>query len=232
MSMQQPLVLVVDDEPAVRDVVCEKLGHHSFKAISAANGKEAFKLIEEASPDLILLDLRLPDIDGMTICQQIRRKSRVPIIMLTAMGEEVNRIVGLELGADEYITKPCSLDELVARVKAVLRRSGPGVGLPETEGKLKVGGLEINAEAAEVVVDGATISLTKTEFTLLKTLAERPGKVFSREELLRAVWGYDQYDTHLVEVHVANLRGKIERDPRRPERVRTVRAFGYKLCAV
>jgi DNA-binding response OmpR family regulator len=232
MSMQQPLVLVVDDEPAVREVVCEKLGHHSFRTISAANGKEAFKLIDEASPDLILLDLRLPDIDGMTICQQIRRKSRVPIIMLTAMGEEVNRIVGLELGADDYITKPCSLDELVARVKAVLRRSGPGGGLPETEGKLKVGGLEINAEAAEVIVDGTTISLTKTEFTLLYTLAERPGKVFSREELLRAVWGYDQYDTHLVEVHVANLRGKIERDPRRPERVRTVRAFGYKLCAI
>jgi two-component system, OmpR family, alkaline phosphatase synthesis response regulator PhoP len=230
--MQQPLVLVVDDEPAVREVVCEKLSHHSFRAISAANGKEAFKLIEEANPDLILLDLRLPDIDGMTICQQIRRKSRIPIIMLTAMGEEVNRIVGLELGADDYITKPCSLDELVARVKAVLRRSGPGVGLPETEGRIKVGGLEINAEAAEVLVDGQPVLLTKTEFTLLKTLAERPGKVFSREELLRAVWGYDQYDTHLVEVHVANLRSKVEKDPRRPERVRTVRAFGYKLCAV
>lgn len=230
--MQQPLVLVVDDEPAVREVVCEKLAHHSFKAISAANGKEAFKLIEEASPDLVLLDLRLPDIDGMTICQQIRRKSRIPIIMLTAMGEEVNRIVGLELGADDYITKPCSLDELVARVKAVLRRSGPGVGLPETDGRIKVGGLEINAEAAEVLVDGEAVFLTKTEFTLLRTLAERPGKVFSREELLRAVWGYDQYDTHLVEVHVANLRSKVEKDPRRPERVRTVRAFGYKLCAV
>jgi len=224
--------LVVDDEPAVREVVCEKLGQHSFKTISAANGKEAFKLIEEANPDLILLDLRLPDIDGMTICQQIRRKSRVPIIMLTAMGEEVNRIVGLELGADDYITKPCSLDELVARVKAVLRRSGPGTGLPEGEGKVKVGGLEINSEAAEVTVDGTPVNLTKTEFTLLQTLAERPGKVFSREELLRAVWGYDQYDTHLVEVHVANLRSKIERDPRRPERVRTVRAFGYKLCAI
>jgi two-component system alkaline phosphatase synthesis response regulator PhoP len=232
MSMQQPLVLVVDDEPAVREVVCEKLNHHSFKAISASNGKEAFKLIEEASPDLILLDLRLPDIDGMTICQQIRRKSRIPIIMLTAMGEEVNRIVGLELGADDYITKPCSLDELVARVKAVLRRSGQGIGLPETDGRIKVGGLEINMEAAEVIVDGEQACLTKTEFTLLKTLAERPGKVFSREELLRAVWGYDQYDTHLVEVHVANLRGKVERDPRKPERVRTVRAFGYKLCAV
>ena len=232
MSMQQPLVLVVDDEPAVREVVCEKLNHHSFKAISASNGKEAFKLIEEASPDLILLDLRLPDIDGMTICQQIRRKSRIPIIMLTAMGEEVNRIVGLELGADDYITKPCSLDELVARVKAVLRRSGPGMGLPEGEGRIKVGGLEINPEAAEVLVDGATVFLTKTEFTLLKTLAERPGKVFSREELLRAVWGYDQYDTHLVEVHIANLRSKVEKDARKPERVRTVRAFGYKLCAV
>lgn len=232
MGTEQPLVLVVDDEPAVREVVCEKLGHHSFKAISAANGKEAFKLIDEASPDLILLDLRLPDIDGMTICQQIRRKSRIPIIMLTAMGEEVNRIVGLELGADDYVTKPCSLDELVARIKAVLRRTGAGIGLPENEEKLRVGGLEINLEAAEVTVDGTPASLTKTEFTLLKTLAERPGKVFSREELLRAVWGYDQYDTHLVEVHIANLRSKVEKDPRKPERVRTVRAFGYKLCAV
>ena len=232
MAAEHPLVLVVDDEPAVREVVCEKLEHHNFKAIGAANGKEAFNLIEEASPDLVLLDLRLPDIDGMTICQQIRRKSRIPIIMLTAMGEEVNRIVGLELGADDYITKPCSLDELVARVKAVLRRSGSTMGLPETGEKIKVGGVEIDTEAAEVTVEGVPAALTKTEFTLLKTLADKPGKVFSREELLRAVWGYDQYDTHLVEVHIANLRAKVERDPRKPERVRTVRAFGYKLCAV
>lgn len=232
MGSEQPLILVVDDEPAVREVVCEKLAHHNFKALSAASGKEAFKLLDEANPDLILLDLRLPDIDGMTICQQIRRKSRVPIIMLTAMGEEVNRIVGLELGADDYITKPCSLDEMVARIKAVLRRSGTGPGLPDSGERLKVGGLEIDLEAAEVVVDGEAASLTKTEFTLLRTLAERPGKVFSREELLRAVWGYDQYDTHLVEVHIANLRSKVERNPRKPERVRTVRAFGYKLCAI
>lgn len=232
MGAEQPLILVVDDEPAVREVVCEKLAHHNFRAIGAASGKEAFKLVDEATPDLVLLDLRLPDIDGMTICQQIRRKSRIPIIMLTAMGEEVNRIVGLELGADDYITKPCSLDELVARIRAVLRRSSAGSGLPEGGERLKVGGLEIDLEAAEVIVDGQPANLTKTEFTLLKTLAERPGKVFSREELLRAVWGYDQYDTHLVEVHVANLRAKVERNPRKPERVRTVRAFGYKLCAI
>lgn len=232
MIPEHPLILVVDDEPTVREVVCEKLEHHGFKTINAENGKEAFKLIEEASPDLIILDLRLPDIDGMTICQQVRRKSRTPIIMLTAMGEEVNRIVGLELGADDYITKPCSLDELVARVKAVLRRSGAGLGLPDSEEKMRVGGLEISLEAAEVMVDGEAAMLTKTEFTLLKTLAERPGKVFSREELLRAVWGYDQYDTHLVEVHIANLRAKVEKNPRKPERIRTVRAFGYKLCAV
>ena len=232
MATDKPLVLVVDDEPAVLEMVCEKLGQHGFKTISAPNGREAFKAIDEASPDLILLDLRLPDIDGMTICQQVRRKSRVPIIMLTAMGDEVNRIVGLELGADDYITKPCSLYELVARVKAVLRRTGNAIGLPEAEEKMRVGGLEIDVEAAEVVVDGTPMSLTKTEFNLLKTLAEKPGKVCSREELLRAVWGYDQYDAHLVEVHIANLRSKVERNPRKPERIRTVRAFGYKLCAV
>ena len=233
MNLEQPLILVVNDEPAVREVVCEKLIHHGYRTLSAENGREAFTLIEEANPDLIILDLRLPDIDGMTICQQVRRKSRIPIIMLTAMGEEVNRIVGLELGADDYIPKPCSLDELVARVKAVLRRVGTTPGLPDEENhKLQVGSLEISVEAAEVRVGGELTELTKTEFSLLKTMAERPGKVFSREELLQAVWGYDQYDTHLVEVHIANLRGKIEKDPRKPERVRTVRAFGYKLCAV
>lgn len=232
MALERPVVLVVDDEEAVREVVCEKLEQHSFKAIGAGSGREAFAILEEISPNLIILDLRLPDIDGMTICQQIRRKSRVPIIMLTAMGEEVNRIVGLELGADDYITKPCSLDELVARVRAVLRRSGNTPGLPDGEEKMKVGGLEIDFEAAEVTVEGKPVSLTRTEFSLLKILAERPGKVFSREELLRAVWGYDQYDTHLVEVHIANLRSKIERNPRKPERVKTVRAFGYKLAAI
>lgn len=232
MSTQQPLILVVDDEATVREVVSEKLKLHNFRVITAATGKEALQLFADTHPDLIILDLRLPDIDGMTICQQIRRKSRVPIIMLTAMGEEINRIVGLEIGADDYVTKPCSLDELLARVKAVLRRSGESLGLPESTEKLKVGGIEIDLEAAEVTVDGEPVNLTKTEFTLLKTMAERPGKVFSREELLRAVWGYDQYDTHLVEVHIANLRNKIERDPKHPERLRTVRAFGYKLRAV
>jgi len=232
MSTQQPLILVVDDEATVREVVSEKLKHHNFRVVTAATGKEALQLFADTHPDLIILDLRLPDIDGMTICQQIRRRSRVPIIMLTAMGEEINRIVGLEIGADDYVTKPCSLDELLARVKAVLRRSLESLGLPESTEKLKVGGIEIDLEAAEVTVDGEPVNLTKTEFTLLKTMAERPGKVFSREELLRAVWGYDQYDTHLVEVHISNLRNKIERDPKHPERLRTVRAFGYKLRAV
>ncbi len=229
METEPRLVLIVDDDPTIREAVTGRLELEGFKAIEASGGQQVFEILEDHSPDLIILDLGLPDLDGVTVCQRIRHKSAVPIIMLTARSEEVNRVVGLEVGADDYVTKPFSFDELVARVKAVLRRVDPSRGIAPPSTILKAGNIEIDTEGHQVTVAGKVVSLTPTEFGLLQALAERPGKVFSHQELLRKVWDYDQYDTHLVEVHIANLRGKIEKDARKPKRVVTVRAVGYKL---
>lgn len=229
MQMEPRLILVIDDEEAIRSAVSSKLQLEGFQTVQAAGGQQAFEMIEQKGPDLIILDLGLPDIDGVTICQRIRHKSAVPIIMLTARAEEVNRIVGLEVGADDYVTKPFSLDELVARVKAVLRRIDPSRGIAPVSPLIEVGELVIDTDGHLVTIGGKEVDLTPTEFGLLRALAESPGRVFSHQELLRKVWDYDQYDTHLVEVHIANLRGKIEENPRKPLRVITVRAVGYKL---
>lgn len=231
MDIQPRLVLMVDDDPMIREAVVGRLELEGFEAIEAGSGQQTFEILEERTPDLIILDLGLPDIDGVTICQRIRHKSGVPIIMLTARSEEINRVVGLEVGADDYVTKPFSFDELVARVKAVLRRVDPSRGIAPLSTILKAGDIEIDTEGHQVTVASKVVALTPTEFGLLQALAEQPGKVFSHQELLRKVWDYDQYDTHLVEVHIANLRGKIEKDPRKPKRVVTVRAVGYKLMA-
>lgn len=229
MQVEPRSILIVDDDKAIRDAVATKLKLEGFDPVKAGNGQEAFEAIEKKDLQLIILDLNLPDIDGVTICQRVRHNSNIPIIMLTARSEEVNRIVGLEVGADDYVTKPFSLDELVARVKAVLRRADPGAALARGQTSIQAGDLHIDIEGHEATVAGEIVSLTPTEFSLLTTLAERPGKVFSHTELLQKVWDYDQYDTHLVEVHIANLRGKIEEDPSNPERIVTVRSVGYKL---
>jgi len=228
MDVERRLVLMVDDDP-IREAVVARLELDGFEAIEAGSGQQTFEILETRTPDLIILDLGLPDIDGVTICQRIRHKSGVPIIMLTARAEEVNRVVGLEVGADDYVTKPFSFDELVARVKAVLRRVDPSRGIAPPSPILKAGDIEIDTEGHQVTIAGKTVELTPTEFGLLQALAEQPGKVFSHQELLRKVWDYDQYDTHLVEVHIANLRGKIEKDARKPKRIVTVRAVGYRL---
>lgn len=229
MEKVSPLVMVVDDDDDIREVVATKLKMEGFEAIAVSTGQQTFETLETKSPHLIILDLGLPDIDGVTVCQRIRSRSAEPIIILTARAEEVNRIVGLEIGADDYVTKPFSLDELMARIKAVLRRVDPSRGFAPTNAVLQVGDITIDTEGHEVTVARRRMELTPTEFGLLRTLAEKPGRVFSHQELLQRVWDYDQYDTHLVEVHIANLRRKIEKNPRKPQRVMTVRGVGYKL---
>ncbi len=231
MSTEPPLVVIVDDDAAIAKAVAAKLELEGFETSYVLSGGKLFELLETSDPALIILDLGLPDIDGVTICQRIRHTSAVPIIMLTARAEEVNRIVGLEVGADDYVTKPFSLDELVARVKAVLRRVQPSRGIAPVSAVLEVGDITIDPDGHQVTIAGKVIDLTPTEFGLLQALAESPGRVFSHRELLQKVWDYDQYDTHLVEVHIANLRAKIEKNPRKPRRVVTVRSVGYKLVS-
>ncbi len=229
MQVESLLVVIVDDDAAIAKAVAAKLELEGFETKYVLSGQEFFEIMETCQPHLIILDLGLPDIDGVTICQRIRHTSAVPIIMLTARAEEVNRIVGLEVGADDYVTKPFSLDELAARVKAVLRRVDPSRGIAPPSPVLEVGDITIDTEGHQVTIAGKVVDLTPTEFGLLCALAESPGRVFNHRELLQKVWDYDQYDTHLVEVHIANLRSKIEKNPRKPQRVVTVRAVGYKL---
>ena len=178
----------------------------------------------------MILDLRLPDIEGTTVCQQVRQRSSLPIIMLTAKSDEADRILGLELGADDYITKPFSPRELVARVKAVLRRVGPGAEMSDNK-LLNGAGVLLNLDTREVTVNDQSVDLTPTQMRLLQVLMEQPGRVFSTDELLDLVWDYEQYDPHLVETHISNLRNRIEDDPKDPQRIITVRSFGYKFVA-
>jgi len=226
-------VLIVDDDQMLRDAVQRKLEGEQFKTITAATGGEALELLNRSdapTPDLVLLDIMLPDIEGTSVCQQIRQKSSVPIIMLTARNEEADRILGLELGADDYITKPFSPREMVARVKAVLRRVGPGATLAQKR-VLEGAGVVLDLDSREVTVNDESVDLTPTQMRLLQVLMEQPGRVFSTDELLESVWDYRQYDPHLVETHISNLRNRIEEDPKNPQRIITVRSFGYKFVA-
>ena len=218
-------VLVVDDEPAVRDVVVRYLEREGYRALEAADGERARSLLEEESPNLVILDLMLPGIDGLSLCAWIRERSELPVIMITALGEESDRLAGLEVGADDYLTKPFSPRELVARVKAVLRRSAP----PPAAQCIELGELVIDAARREARRCGAPLRLTTLEFDLLWFLAEHPNRVFSRDELMREVWGYtSELDTGTVTVHVRRLREKIEDDPARPRHLETVWGSGYR----
>jgi DNA-binding response OmpR family regulator len=219
-------VLVVDDEPIVREVVAEYLRRDGYRALEAADGSAARALIESDPPALIVLDLMLPGIDGLELCRWIRGRSGTPVIMLTARGEEADRIVGLDLGADDYVVKPFSPRELVARVRTVLRRSPATL----SRRRLAIGGFDIDEGAREVRRDGAPIRLTAKEFDLLWFLAGNPRLVFSRGQLMDRVWGYDAgFDTGTVTVHVRRLREKIERDPSQPRHVETVWGVGYRF---
>ena len=220
-------VLVVDDEESVRDLISMYFGKEGFQVSLAKDGREALRLNGEQHPDLVILDLMLPGLDGREVCRQIRATSRVPIIMLTARGEEIDRIVGLELGADDYVVKPFSPRELVARAKAVLRR---GVTGPDEAEILTFPGLRIDRVQHRVEVDAEEVHLTPTEFRLLWCLASQPGRVFSRAELLDRIWGYDsESDARTVDVHVKRLRQKTRASQSRAFQISTVWGMGYKF---
>jgi len=218
-------VLVVDDEPIVRDVVVRYLERDGFRTLTAADGDAAMALIEEREPSLVVLDVMLPD--GLSLCRWIRGRSSLPVILLTARGEEADRIVGLELGADDYVTKPFSPRELAARVRSVLRRSNGAAPPRET---IAFGEIELDGVSREARRAGSPIQLTAKEFELLWFLASHPRHVFSRDQLMARVWGYEAaVDTGTVTVHVRRLREKIESDPGRPQHMHTVWGVGYRL---
>ena len=222
-------VLVVDDEPIVREVVVRYLEREGYRTLEAADGNRARQLLEQEAPSLVVLDLMLPGTDGLALCRWIRSRSDLPVIMLTARGEEADRIVGLELGADDYVTKPFSPRELAARVRTVLRRSAPAA---PTDERLELDGLEIDASSREVRKGDELLQLTAKEFDLLWFLARHPRRVFSREQLMDRVWGYEAaLDTGTVTVHVRRLREKIEDDPSKPRFLQTVWGAGYRFDA-
>jgi DNA-binding response OmpR family regulator len=222
-----PTVLVVDDEPIVRDVVVRYLEQAGFETVEADDGDRARHLLAEHTPDLIVLDVMLPGTDGLALCSWIRGRSAVPVILLTARGAEEDRIVGLELGADDYVTKPFSPRELISRVRAVLRR----VEAPSTpRERIAFGELQVDAEKREVRRAGQELRLTAKEFDLLWLLATHPRKVFARDELMRRIWGYETaFDTGTVTVHVRRLREKIEETPSAPRHLQTVWGVGYRF---
>jgi DNA-binding response OmpR family regulator len=219
-------VLLVEDDASIREIATLGLEQAGFRVTSTGDGRDALVHFRRSPFDLVVLDVMLPSLDGLEVCREIRRESQTPIVMLSARSELPDIVVGLELGADDYVTKPFELPELVARMKAVLRRSAPG----PAGGVIAVNDLEIDPGAFSVRRRGEDIALTATEFRLLLELARRPKQVFTRELLLELVWNYDYLgDSRLVDVAVQRLRSKIEDDPRQPKLIRTVRGVGYRL---
>ena len=222
-------VLVVEDEPKILDVVRDYLVDAGFSVTTAADRPAALVSARAVAPDLVVLDLGLPGLDGIDVARELHRRSQVPIIMLTARGAEVDRVLGLELGADDYLVKPFSPRELVARVRAVLRRSGdPGTG--DDSGPIRVGDVAVDPLRRTVAVAGRAVDLTATEFDLLAHLARQPGRVFTRSQLLDAIHGVaiESYD-RAIDAHVKNIRRKLEPDPHRPRYVLTVHGVGYRF---
>jgi len=223
-------ILVVDDEPTILDSVGFTLEREGFEVLSARDGSEALQLARERSPDVIVLDVMLPGLSGREVCRQLRAEGDVPILMLSARGGEVDRVLGLELGADDYVTKPFSLAELVSRVRALLRRRELDRSRRDV---LRAGDVELDLSQHEVRVDGERVHLTPSEFRLLTLLATSPGRAFSRGELARYLWETDYTGgERAVDAHIVNLRRKLEHDPARPERLVTVRGVGYALAGV
>ena len=227
-------VLVVDDEQSLLSLLKGYLEREGFEVLTARDGEVALALARDAQPDLVVLDLMLPGLDGVEVCRRLRQFSDAYVIMLTARSEEIDKIVGLSVGADDYVTKPFSPRELVARVKAMLRRprGGTAPSADEPGQPLRFGDLVLDLAGHRVLKQDAEIPLTPTEYRLLTTLASAPGWVFTREQLLQKVWGHDYFgDDHVVDVHVASLRRKLEDDASQPRWVRTVRGAGYRFEA-
>jgi DNA-binding response OmpR family regulator len=219
-------ILVVDDEPTLRETLAEALDADGFRVITAADGREALAQFREHRPELVVLDLMLPELSGVEVCRILRQESGVPILMLTAKSSEIDKVLGLELGADDYVTKPFSLRELTARIRALLRRTEQAVA--EGPATVALGDLTVDLAGHRVLRDGAQVALKPKVFELLAFLLRHPGQVFSREQLLENVWGYDYAgETRTVDVHVHWLRTAIEPDPAAPSLIQTVRGVGY-----
>ncbi|HEY7835361.1 MAG TPA: response regulator transcription factor [Ktedonobacterales bacterium] len=224
-------ILIVDDEPTVREVVGQYLALEGYAIVTAADGLEALRLAAASPPDLVILDLMLPGIDGIEVCRRLRAASAVPILMLTARTEDLDKIEGFEAGTDDYITKPFRAREVVMRVRAIMRRL-EAVSAPAmvTEGDLRFGGLVIRSRLHQAERDGQPLDLTAKEFDLLRYLASHPGQVCTRHDLLRDVWNYEYFgDGTTVTVHMRRLREKVEYDPARPSHLRTVWGVGYRF---
>ena len=226
-----PTVLVVEDEESFVEALTVGLKREGFRVQVARDGPEALALFDAVAPDLVLLDVMLPKLSGIDVCRELRTKSRVPIIMVTAKGGEIDTVVGLEVGADDYVTKPYRIRELVARMRAVLRRT-PKVTVPVGgEEPLQVGDVAVDPERHEVTIRGEPVALPLKEFELLALLLENAGRVLTRETLIDRVWGSDYVgDTKTLDVHIKRLRSKVEADPAHPDRIVTIRGLGYKFA--
>jgi len=221
-------ILVVEDDPAILRGLTDNLTFDSYDVLAASDGETGYRLIQERKPDLIILDLMLPKLSGYELCRKVRNDgSTTPILMLTARGEEADRVLGLDLGADDYVTKPFSVRELLARVRAILRRTNPSKALPD---ELSFDDVRVNFRSFAAQKGETRLELTRKEFALLRLLASRDGEVVTRDDLLNEVWGYEKYPTtRTVDNHVAQLRAKLEDDPSEPRHLLTVHGVGYKL---
>jgi len=223
-------ILVVEDEDSFSDALGYLLGREGFDVCVADSGTKAIEEFDRGGADLVLLDLMLPGLSGTEVCKQLRTRSNVPIIMLTAKDSEIDKVVGLELGADDYVTKPYSSRELIARIKAVLRRGIPDEGSVQDQDLIEVGPIRLNTGKHQVFVNGNPVALPLKEFELLEFLMRNSGRVLTRSQLIDRVWGGDYYgDTKTLDVHIKRLRSKIEVDPANPVLIQTIRGLGYKL---
>ncbi len=224
-------ILIVEDDKTLLDVLKYNFAKEGYRVLTASDGVEALDVARKEHPDVIVLDVMLPQMSGFEVCRVLRKEMSTPILMLTARDEEVDRVVGLDIGADDYMTKPFSMRELMARVRALLRRSEMAeTAAPAAKAGIKIGDIDIDTPRHQVMLNGKLLNLTPKEFDLLLFLATNKGLVFSREQLLEKVWGFDYPgDTRTVDVHMRYLREKIEADPARPTRLLTVRGVGYKM---
>jgi len=230
VSERAPRILLVDDEQPIQTLLSFPLQRDGYEVVMAGDGQEALNRFSEQPFDLVVLDLMLPKIDGLEVCRRMRARSQVPIIMLTAKSEEIDKVLGLELGADDYITKPFSMREFRSRVKAALRRSGMAQADEDAERPVESRGLRIDPAKRSVTLDGESIATTFVEFEILNALARSPGRVFTRDMLLSRVWGDSAFrDPRTIDVHIRHLREKIERDAKEPDYIFTVRGVGYRF---